>query len=423
MVFALVVASASFRNQAGATPAPTITPIPGICDTDSMLDVFGDLDGKKKKRTELAMVEGRLLECSRQINAMLPYVPSPTPSPYWIPPVPPPAVAPVQSPNPACVSPPPVTAASDPHALYEMLGLCVAYIAYLGNLPSPAPTSSPPPHLASHPTYYVFATGAADPIVAAVLIRSTVQYLTKAMRAVAAKPQALQDEDAMYDTWIAGRADWTSIDSFTSQCQLDPNTRGALIIQTSIPEAYRFNYLLLVAQFERLSASVEMLGCGDTDHDPSISPISLWMQQNIDAKAHQTAYTLGIMAAVIGFLAPTKTTTSVSVSNGTVSANTSTRESPQFEGNLLSGFQAQNLNLPAQDTATQVRVASERFAVALMGHLHAFCDVPAVRQMAHESSPKNSPTPPPQYRTVPYKAAYEFIHNCEAFGDFTIPPG
>ncbi|MBV8282705.1 MAG: hypothetical protein JO347_11690, partial [Candidatus Eremiobacteraeota bacterium] len=77
LVVVLIVAGAPLGSGIGATtaksaaPAATITPIPGICDTSNLLDVFGDLDGKSKKRAELAIVEGRLLECSRKITEIL----------------------------------------------------------------------------------------------------------------------------------------------------------------------------------------------------------------------------------------------------------------------------------------------------------------------------------------------------------------
>jgi hypothetical protein len=97
---------------------------------------------------------------------------------------------------------------------------------------------------------------------------------------------------------VSGRPDWTSLDSFATQCQLDPNTRGALVLETSIAETYRNNYFLIVANFTTASAAIEILGCGSEDHTPAASPLSLVSRNDVTGKAHQDAWTFGIFTTL-----------------------------------------------------------------------------------------------------------------------------
>ena len=397
----------SGSHHAAAKPAAgAVSPIPGICDTANVTDVFSDLTDESTKAQQLALLQGRIVECSHKIADALAHLPSPTPTPYWVTSAP--LTPPLQTPAPDCVQPPPATMASNSIAMFETLGLCSAYLAYVTALPTPAPVDSPLSSLASRPTFYVFATGAVDPLAASVLIRTVTDRLIKTHRHAA--PDNMR---------IVARADWTDEASFAAQCQLDPNTRGALIIQTSIPLNYRFNYILVIANFTDVSASVEMLGCGDEDHHTAASPLSLFSEQAITAKAHETAYTLGFLSALAPFLFPTKAVTTVAgIGTGSTTVTNTQSATPYFSGNLLASFQAENLNFPAQNPSVQLTVASERFADSTMQRLHAFCSQPDIRTMATAADPKNVPLPPLEHRTASYKAAYEYVTQCDRFAEF-----
>lgn len=401
-------ATSATGHHAAAAPAATgtIAPIPGICDTANVTDVFSDLTDEDSKPQQLALLQGRIEECSHKIADALAHLPSPSPTPYWVTSVPQPP--PVQTPAPECIQPPAATMRSNSIAMFETLGICAAYLTYVTALPTPAPVDSPLASLASRPTFYVFATGAVDQTAAAVLIRTVTDRLLKA-----------HGHAGPDDMRIVARADWTDEGSFAAQCQLDPNTRGALIIQTSIPLAYKFNYLLVIANFTNLSASVEMLGCGDEDHNIAASPLSLFSAQAITEKTHETAYTLGFLSALAPLLFPSKTVTTVSgIGTGSATVTNTNSTTPEFSGNLLASFQAENLNFPAQNASVQLVVASERFADDTLKRLNAFCSDADIRRMATEADPKNVPLPPRDHRTASYKAAYEFVGQCGRFADF-----
>jgi hypothetical protein len=392
--------------------------MPGICDTANVTDLFSDLTDQDTKRDQIELIQGRIVECSRKIGSVLAQLPSPSPTPYWLPAIPTPSATPTASPE--CTTPAPATMSSNRFALFETLGRCFAYLTYLNALPTPAPTESPLPQLASRPTFYVFATGAADTTAASVLIRSVVDRLMKAQRKAGRAQPPYRTPDAPSYLSIAGRADWTETASFASQCQLDPNTRGALVIETSIPETYRHNYLLIVANYTNVSASMEMLGCGALDHDPSVSPLSLWIQQGLAAKAHQDALTLGILTSLAAFFAKTKTTTTVSTGQGTTTVTRTEISPPVLTGNVLTFFQTENLNLPAQNDSVQLNIAAERIADSTMMRLRMFCNEPEVRRLAAEADPNNVPPPPLEHRTLLYKAAFEYLNACGLFGNFDI---
>ncbi|MDQ2857993.1 MAG: hypothetical protein M3R53_04990 [Candidatus Eremiobacteraeota bacterium] len=407
--------SSDARSKSGPG-AYVITPMPGICDTSNIADVFPDLSEPRTKRDQIAFLQGRIVECSREIRAALSHAPAPTPTPYWIPAVPYPT--PSATPSPVCLRPPAATLESNRFALYARLGKCFAYWTYLSTLPTPGATESPPPSIAARPTFYVFATGAADTTAAAVLIRALVDRLTQVRRkAVRVRPPQVEP-DANDDVRVVGRADWTATSDFTSQCRLDPNTRGALIIQTSIPETYRHNYLLIVANFSNVSASVEMLGCGTEDHNSATSPLSLWSQQGITGKAHEDAWTLGTLASLATFLTLSRTTTTVARTQEATTVTHTDSAAPVFTGTVLSFFQGENLNVPAQNPSVGLRVAGGRFADAALERLAAFCNEPEIARLAADGDPTTVPPPPPQHRTLLYKAASEYVANCALFANF-----
>jgi hypothetical protein len=383
------------------TPAPVtaIVPFAGPCDTANIIDLLTDLEAPDNKPDKLSVLQGRINECSSRIAGILAAMPSPTPAPFWVSNVHQPPALP--TPPPVCATPPPpATSASVPVALYETLSSCVGYLTYLTSVPSPDPSASPLPRVASRPTFYVYAVGAYDAAAASVLIRSVVARLTKSL-----SPQS--------DLVVTGRADWTTNDNFAAQCQLDPNTRDALVIQNVIPQTSTLNYLLVTSAQTRVSASIEMLGCSSEDHNPGSSPLSLLSENDIGGKAHQTALTIGIFASLVPFLIPSKSVTSVNLGPPAVITNTQ-QSAPQASGNAAGYFNDQNLNLPAQNASVQLTVASERLAGEALHRLHGFCDASALQHLLADAGPRT----PIEHRTVVYKAAFLFKNDCTVFGGF-----
>jgi len=406
------VAHKTSKASPAAQPAETgaIVPYGGICDTSDVLTLVGDLTDDDNKRDNLAILQGRIIDCSRRIAAALAQLPSPSPTPYWVGPGT--APVPAVTPHTVCVSPPPAaTPATSPFALYETLTQCFGYLTYLHALPTPAPADSPLSSIASQPTFYVFATGAVDPTTAAVMIRSVVGKLTLARaKSTDAAPLA-----------IAGRAGWTDRVSFADQCKYDPNTRGALVIETSIPETSRRNYLLLIANITNVSAAVEMLGCGEDDHTSAGLPLSLWSANDLTGKAHETALTTGILSQIATLFLTDRSSTTVSISNKTVNVASSQQSAPVLSGNVAGYLQDQNLNLPAQNASTELSVAGDRFARSTLERLQVFCEAPEVRRIAALARPPDAPAPP-AHRTLPYKAAALYVEDCARFADFKIHP-
>jgi hypothetical protein len=165
-----------------------------------------------------------------------------------------------------------------------------------------------------------------------------------------------------------------------------------------------------------------MLGCGALDHDPSVSPLSLWNQQTLTAKAHQDAFTLGILTSIAAFFAKTKTTTTVTTGQGTTTVTRNESMPPVLTGNVLTFFQTENLNLPAQNASVQLTIAGERLADSTMKRLRLFCNEPEIRRLAANADPRNVPPPPLEHRTPLYKAAFEYVNACGLFANFDIVP-
>src|SRR5450631_1097344 len=141
---------------------------------------------------------------------------------------------------------------------------------------------------------------------------------------------------------VSGRPDWTSLDSFATQCQLDPNTRGALVLETSIAETYRNNYFLIVANFTTASAAIEILGCGSEDHTPAASPLSLVSRNDVTGKAHQDAWTFGIFTTLATLFAANSSKTTVTTGNGSTTVTRSDASAPVLTGTVLGYFENQN---------------------------------------------------------------------------------
>ncbi len=393
-------------HHAKASPAPVaIEPFEGVCDTANITDVFSNLESEHNKDDEIALLQGRIVSCSRRIAEFLAHQPAPSPTPYWISALP--APAPTFTPAPVCAtSPPPVTSSAKTIALYETLSRCFGYYTYLTTLPSPGPSDTPAPlaRIASRPTFYVYAVGATDPVAAAVLIHSVIARLTKALR-----PGS--------DLQIAGRADWTANANFAAQCQQDPNTRDALVIETSINQASTLNYLLVTTQIANITASAEVLGCGPDYHKPSASPLSLISENGLTGKAHQTGLVVGLLSAIASFFLVDKAMTTVSA-GPPVSVTSTVRTAPQLNGDVLGYYQGQNLNLPAQNPSVQVAVASERLANDAMNRLQLFCIAPALTRLANDARPKGVADVPPEHRTVLYQAAALYMDDCARFNNF-----
>jgi hypothetical protein len=384
----------------------------GLCDAAGVLDVLGDLADPNpvKRRDQIALLQGRLVDCARRIGDARSHPPASTPTPYWIASFPPPTpAAPARTPSPVCIDPPPATTASNRFALYENLQRCVSQWAMLSAVPSPEPAASTLPSVAAAPTFYVFAVGAADATTASMLIRAAAARLAGAANrsGTAPSPRIV----------VSGRADWTSLDSFAAQCQLDPNTRGALVVETSLPETYRNNFFLIVANFTTVSAAVDMLGCGSEDHTPASSPLSLISRQDVTGKAHQDAWTLGIFTTLATLFAANTSKTTVTIGNGSTTVSKTDASAPVLTGTVLGYFENQNLTLPAQNASVGLKVAAERFAAGMMSRLHAACFEPEIRQLAAAADPAASPA----HRTRLYRAAYEYRGDCASFANFDSP--
>ncbi len=409
---------AANKHASFPSPPQVVAPLLGICDATGVLDVLGDLSDADagKKRNQIALMQGRIIDCSHKIVASRLNAPAPSPTPYWASAVPPPAAT--SQPSRECTNPPPATTQSNRFALFEILQRCSAYWTAVTSAASPSPGQTPPPSVASRPTFYVFATGAVDPTTATVLIRSMVARLSSAEQRAA--PGA--GTDALPGVVVAGRADWTTTESFTSQCQLDPNTRGALVIRTSMPEIYRDNYLLLVANFTQVSATVDVLGCGAEDHNDASSPLGLYSQDAISGKSHQDTITLGIFSSIAAFLATNKSKTTVTTGNGSTTVVKSDSTAPAFSGNVLGYFEGDNLSVPAQNASVQLNVAGRRFSENAMARLSNLCGRPEIRRLAQQGDPRSVPQPPVEHRTLLYKAAFEYLDDCALFDSFATQP-
>lgn len=403
-----------------AKPQP-ITPMLGLCDTSNVLDVLGDLSDAdaSKKRNQIALLQGRIIDCSRKITESLAPAPVAAPTPYWISVAPAPVAT--HAPAAVCIDPPGATTASNRIALYEILQRCAAYWTALSATATPAPGATPLASIASRPTFYVFATGAVDPPTATVLIRSLVGRLIRAQRRSHPLPSPAGDDETGADVVVAGRADWTTPDSFASQCQLDPNTRGAVVIESSIPETYRHNYFLLAANFTTVSAAVDVLGCGAQDHNPAASPLSLHREEALSGKAHQDALTLGLFTTIATLLAVSDSKTTVTTGGGSTTVTKTDANAPVFTGSVLGYFENQNLTLPAQNANVALSVAGERFADGTMARLRNVCKRPEIARLAAEANPDNNPPPPLKYRTLAHRAAFEYISDCNLFANFDSP--
>jgi hypothetical protein len=407
------------KSESKSTPPEPVTPLLGICDVTGATDVLGDLSDADagKKRIQIALLQGRILECSHKIAALTAAAASATP--YWASNMTLPAALP--APSEACVHPAPATTDSNRFALFEILERCSAYVTTVTGSATPAPAETPLPSIASRPTFYVFATGAVDPTTATVLIRSLVARLTSAERRATQSRSARPDPDALAAVLVASRADWTATESFTAQCQLDPNTRGALVIRTSMPQTYRNNYLLLVANFTQLSATVDVLGCASDDHNVNAAPLSLYSQEALSGKAHQDTVTLGIFSSIAAFLASDKSKTTVTTGNGSTTVVKSDSTAPAFSGNVLGYFEGESLDVPAQNASVQMNVAAKRLTDDAMTGLHRMCRRPEVLTLAAQGDPSAVPPSPPEHRTLAYKAAYEYVGDCALFGNFETP--
>jgi hypothetical protein len=219
------------------------------------------------------------------------------------------------------------------------------------------------------------------------------------------------------DFQIVGRADWTANANFAAQCQQDPNTRDALVIETSLAQASTLNYLLVTTQFANVTASAEVLGCGPDNHKPSASPLSLFSENGLAGKAHQTGLVVGLLSAIASFFLVDKAVTTVTAGPPASITNTY-RSAPQLNGDVLGYYQSQNLNLPAQNPSVQLTIASERLAENTMNRLQLFCNAPELARLANDARPKGVIDVPAEHRTVLYQAASLYMDDCVRFNSF-----
>lgn len=291
----IILAAVAPRGEA-ALKRSQVANAPAVCDASDALALIRVIEAQHQRSKAVKFLRWRIAECQRQIkgaqatpNPMPPwYTPAPSPKEPWY-----------------CVK---LDSSADEFTLYADLVDCVAYLKLVA---TPAPPS-PAPILASQPTFYVFSTGTTDQASNAFLVRSVVDRLITS-----------QNKTPLAQLWlVVGRTDWTSPSSFTTQCQGDPNTEGALLIEDDYPTNYSNNWLLWVHTGARLDANFELLGCDMLSRNGSTSPLSVWFGRGANESTfNEESTTGGAPLAVWGALAVVfsqgKTTVNTSTTGGT----------------------------------------------------------------------------------------------------------
>jgi hypothetical protein len=419
----------------------SFTSVPGYCDTagvptSKILGGVARLDDLLKRR---------VIACRDAIALVLtPF--NPTPRPPW--------AFPTPTPNARFTPFPPTIPIdcrepwqrktlqqqeaglpNDPNALSAILAQCVGYLTVAKALPTATPSPTPLPYIASHPTFYVFATGAmAADWTSYTLIRSSVERLTVNYLEQFKRTPSPGTLEPPTDLQIIARPDWTTLSSFASQCQLDPMTRGALVLEGPIPQTVTNAWLLFTNTHQYVSAGAELFGCSPFDHDPSVSPLSLAYQSNVSGYDTETTFPFGILASIGSLFAQNKTTTSTvttasvpkSVTHPTAAPTTVTTTTTNTNLNwpLVLGTAASTLatqNIPAINPNAQLNAASFDLIDKLLSKLlYRACEDPMILKAAAAAGDPAHPTPVPQNRAVAYRAAYEFIYlNCDTFDNFS----
>ncbi len=287
----VALAVAFFAGVEAASPATAPT---GVCDTSDALELIRLAHDSEDKKAVREILLSRLSTCDTLIKQQLQKHPlpnkPPTPMPWSDAPPPAPASKPT-----ACTpkSGNDLTPKSDNDLrLYGDLVVCSAYWKNMSA--SPSSTPAPPTFLAAQPTFYVFATGTVDPTTNAMLIRSVVRRLVEEL--ADKKPEKKAEVKATPpEVWtVLGRNDWSSISSYATQCQNDPSTRGAIVIEGDYPIAYTNNYLLLVNTGEQVQSNVELLGCDSLNNGTSVPPQTVFADTDLGGKSSTGGLPLGV---------------------------------------------------------------------------------------------------------------------------------
>lgn len=416
---------------------------PDICDATDLTPLLGrpDLGGRHSNDADNAifhLLASRLDACSYYLGTVINPKPTPLPTFWWdqplTDPTPPPITIPPECSSSSYVSP----TNGRLLTMYASLVRCSAL--YKALKPSP---STPPPYSMLQPTFYVFTAGVVDATTSAVVVREVVSRLQTAERNERLA-RHVSDKGSPLTPIVIGRPDWASDASYLTQCQLDPNTIGALFIKAATPQTRTLNYVLWTDQGTLVKAGVEVRDCADDEHTPNSNPLVVWNSTE-DAEpfgqAHQGGISLGIIAAAGSLFAKTSTTTtltstpvptsvpipgpSATTIPGTNQISTTTSTTPLTVPFLISSA-ANALSsqvFPAQNQPVQIQLSSERFAEAALTQLNNQCNSQSLYDSAVKVDPiinasAKPPQKPKERLLATFKGQWELAKYCDYFYDF-----
>jgi|HubBroStandDraft_4_1064222.scaffolds.fasta_scaffold21192_3 hypothetical protein len=352
----------------------------GTCDYSDMLSVLRVARSQKPPMAIAPILMARIARCHKLIGDFLALNPlsAPPPAPWSTGPVPPPPQL-----EPGYCKPPKQDEAKpskqDEATLYGELVDCVTYWKAISGTSSGA-TPAPPAFATARKTFYVFATGAVDPTTNALLVKSVIDRLIRAQTQTTAAPSPTPTPMSSEHWSISGRTDWSAISSFTAQCQGDPNTQGALVIEADFPVAYSNHYVLWVNTGEQVYANFQILSCDAMNYGTLSPPLSIWSAANVDGKSSTGGVPLGLLAGLAVILASnhtittTTTTTPAPSSGGPAITTTSTTNNltPAFIGTALSGALGP-ITTPTANPGWLIGKSAFGVSDNLMGILRQYC--------------------------------------------------
>lgn len=411
----------------------------GVCDSSDALELIRLAHGSADKSAVREVLTDRVRTCAALIKQQLQKHPlpnkPPTPMP-WSDAPPPPAPAPTPS---AC----------DPQSgndltLYGDLVVCSSYWKNLSA--SPSSTPAPPAFLTAQPTFYVFATGTVDPTTNAMLIRSVVRRLLEAQaneklepsNEVKGLPKGVPSE-----VWtVLGRNDWTSTTSYATQCQNDPNTRGAIVIEGDYPVAYTNNYLLLVNTGEQVQSNVELLGCDALNNGTSMPPQTIFAATDLGGKSSTGGLPLGVWGGLAVLASNNGQTTTSAVTTPvpspipvkpvaktvTTVTTTTSNVTPALAANALATSLGP-ITTPSSNSPWLLSNAAWQLSDYLFLALNLSCTQSSKTDFANpKMRDRNSPpsgsevTPTIKGDTDHYRALFALGAACNQFNDFVKVP-
>ncbi|HET9392218.1 MAG TPA: hypothetical protein VFO29_01660 [Candidatus Rubrimentiphilum sp.] len=404
VVAAGLACSFTMGASGSAVAAPITT---ATCDNADALQILKLLPARGQQPMGDDILRSRITACRKKISKTLSDLPTPPPDDPWFA---------TPSPNESCTSQEGINEAQ----LYSILTDCVAYLKELSG-----PSASPLPFLARRPTFYVFSTGIVDQTTNAMIVRSIVDRLSKTL----ALPSKADDWE------VIGRGDWTSVASFDSQCQLDPQTQGAIVVEADYPQPYSNSFLILVNNGTRIDANVEVLGCGPEDHNSSASPLNLWSAKDVDGRGRQLVAPLNILASTVALFAQsrsTNTTTTLqtgptpisSAAPGTTIQTTTTSTQANLSPLLIASTVAGSLSsqtVPSSNPSGQLSEAAWELTNRLMTQLSGGCGDAVVVEIQRVIQTGTYTKDP--YGADFYRGAYQFGRYCKRFNGFRTLPG